>query len=73
MKPSFVLDIVKEVAGKANLESITRRGIETMKEYLLEYMRMIVEELIETSRSARNTSYLTTKNSESGSTVSFDA
>lgn len=60
---------MKDNALKHQMDNMTRSGVTELQNGLIEYMRRIIESLIEQSRSSRNMSYLVNKNVEEGETV----
>lgn len=48
-------------ASKMNLDHINKPAMEILKDALLKYLTNIIEDLIDISRSNRNTSYITNR------------
>ena len=49
-------------AQRSQLENITRSSITELGNGLIQYMKGVVEEIVDTYRSARNTNYLINRN-----------
>lgn len=64
-------DRLKNVANQKSLENIYKRAVQTMRDGLLEYMRVCLEELLEVGHSQRYLNLLATRNTPAGTVEEY--
>ena len=66
VRGDYIKEVVLEAAAKFELKNITGSSLKIVKNGLVEYMRLAMEELILTARSARNTNFLYARSNQPG-------
>eukprot|EP00347_Sterkiella_histriomuscorum_P018711 403344467 len=63
---NLIKTIVTDVAQRSGLNNITKSCLRELQFYMIEYMRLAIEEIVDLGRADRNTAYLVNKHSVPG-------